>query len=1439
MAGMSNSAMARALGGASAMPPVLHLQLAPMVSVQREDVDGDAAQHAADAVYDALDGWNDEGKAIAALANTGQGMRDAIAQRFADSHGTGLDAYLRDQLDGQDLVRATALRHSTNVHEPHTQLALTMFGAGTRDTELFRILDSLPLAGRQETERRYDEVFGPIGDGSLRADFKDDLSGWELEKSTVMLIRDLTDADKLYFDSVAIVGTHTSSVIAAIQGAWAGGLEKMRALETGWNDGVRNQRNGVDDVWTTMDLRTAMADELSGEDLALVLAVWDQYVKLRDGGTATDPMALEEAKLEVARASLHAAYDGAGTNEDQSFKALTEIRTVWEERIRRVAGTPQEQQFRQQWATERTALMAAVPGEMDEDSADFKRARLLLVGSLTPADEVWLAKVDLDSDKVIELVTKTWAAGKMSDLLAQTNTERRDDSGTVVRPTFDVLNTIPITSGMPWRRMATVCRSDFDDAHRGAARINLELEDDDSDGQLRAAYNLVKDASASLRNATITAYAGEHLAAVAGDNPTRKFLTHIQQRYDNSYTCYDFQDLMDPASTTQQRLDRAKGRMAASHTGWFDAVLTGITNTYDSLTGEQSEQVAEESLDRLDFIAKHEGVDDRELAAMVAMTGKTKAELSTMEYDLFKARLEELRSLRQSIVDAMATALEIVVSVAVTVATGGAAAGLLAASLGSALAGMVLREALQGNDYEFTSDENAQRLIVEIAAGSMGAFGGVLAEGIGEAEHLAQLRRTQFMRAALQEGFQGVGRATAESAFSNRMPSGEDIAARALSIAGSTLGAGAGRAIGHSAAELPTYGEQLRRNVAGSMTQQLIAGTTDEGSNLVRTGVGDLTGPELAQRFAKRGAQSLVSGLVSGIGDTMVARKTRPDGDAEIQQLPDASVISGGEKPFTVAEADQVYANCRKETPGREAAVLENVETHERVVVQGHETLAFGEGSDFESVWREFTAAHPGSTWRLVTHSHAVDPASGVTPLAARFPSGRGGDLSVVVGEATAAGRPAEHTIDIVVEGGKTAKVRYGYDPGVAQPFWVEVPDGRGGTSTERFASFEAYNEWYQGRFGTSPEVSGDAGPAAPPGGRKRDIPESEADARERLTQLRERVNRLRTAHPDDQATQTLCAYLTEQLDEARAALGRANRKDDPEALPTGILDNVVDALDGHSRSLVPVQTARVQGLLRRLNTQLADVERDLAQARQRLADETNAAQRRQLQNRVNQLEESAAELRELAPECANLETRMQADPELDARLEYDSLRRRAGRAMREDYAVDVPMTDPVTKAEVMAYFQEATRRLLAYPGGETLRARYLELLNAADGVTLTQSPRQAGTPAASTNRMRQAVLDGIHAGHYPPEYVHAFETAAAGHDDGWPRTPQGEAWEVDHVLELWTGGADDVSNYLAIDPRLHNIKSEILTEFRARFRSRLQEPGEQTDIRHSGGLDE
>lgn len=1078
---LSNGVLTRVLTTPNQqVPVVVQRQLSAVVNrepVPTATADPDVAQHAVDEVYTALDGWNDEDRAINALTGHEAPLRELIKQRFLATHGTALDAYLRDQLDGRDLVRATALLHSSHTHDPHTQMALTMYGLGTRDAELFRILEGLPLTGRQELQRRYDEVFGPIGSGSLQKDFEDDLSGWELEKATAMLHRDLTEADHLYFDSVAILGTHTDSVIALIQGAWAGGIARMNALDADWKRYVNNEAHWTSDTWTSMSLYEAMDDELSGESWELVKAVLTQYQRL--GGAQAgqaDPATIEDARLAAARATLDAAttggYTGLGTNEDQVFHAVTDIRTVWLERLQRVADTPEEAGYRAQWEAERARIMAFIPSEMDQDSADYKRVRLLMSGALTPADEIYLAHEELDDDKVVDLVTRTWAAQQMNQLLAQANTERCDDGGQVIRPRFDLSFAVPVTSGMPWRRIAALIREGAEDTERGAARLKLELDDDDSDGALRLGYNLLKDASGSLRDGTVRDFADAHLGEVAGSSPTNKFLAYISQRYENSYTCYDFQDLLDPARSAQTRLERAQGRFAASHTGIFDSFLSGITSIYGAVTGEESDVVTLESLDRLRFLAQHEGANDDELDAMAAMYGVPKEQLSTLEYDAFKTRLDDLRSLRQAIVDAMATAVELVVSVAITAATGGAAGGLLLASLGSALAGMALREGLQGQDYEFTSDANAQRLLVEIMAGSMGAFGGVLAEGIGEAAEVAQLGRTQFMRGALQEGFQGVGRTIGEGAFSNRMPTPEDIAARALSIAGASVGAGAGRVLQRGAAGLPTVAGQLRRNVGAAMTNQMIAGMSDEAASVVRTGVGDMTGPEMAGRFARRGVQAMMSGLVSGAGDTLSQRRSR-SGEDDIQDLPDASTIRGGDRPFTTEEADQVYQNCRRDTPHREAAILENTTTGERVVVQGDESRGFGDQLAFAQ-----TSAELAGTWRLVKHSHPTD-ASGVTPVAARLPSGRGGDFTVAFDEAAQTGRPVEHTIDITTERG-AEQVRYGYDPTTPdRPFWIDRPDGSGGRQRVSFRSFEAYHEWYENQFGHSPEIESH-GPASP-----------------------------------------------------------------------------------------------------------------------------------------------------------------------------------------------------------------------------------------------------------------------------------------------------------------------------------------------------------------------
>jgi hypothetical protein len=212
---------------------------------------------------------------------------------------------------------------------------------------------------------------------------------------------------------------------------------------------------------------------------------------------------------------------------------------------------------------------------------------------------------------------------------------------------------------------------------------------------------------------------------------------------------------------------------------------------------------------------------------------------------------------------------------------------------------------------------------------------------------------------------------------------------------------------------------------------------------------------------------------------------------------------------------------------------------------------------------------------------------------------------------------------------------------------------------------------------------------------------------------------------------------------------------------------------------------------------------------------------------------DAVAELTRVAGEADRLAARMRADASIDGRTALDALSRQARRATRQDYEVYVDLGQPGERAQLMAWFEDHLMPLSATPVGELVVRDIMRHLETADSLTLAQSPRSAGAEVAGTQAMRRQVLDAIAAGRYSPEYRALFEAAARGQPDGWPRTPDGRAWEVDHVGELWLGGPDDASNYLALPPAVHELKSSILGEFRGEFRSRAV-PGESRDVRET-----
>jgi hypothetical protein len=178
--------------------------------------------------------------------------------------------------------------------------------------------------------------------------------------------------------------------------------------------------------------------------------------------------------------------------------------------------------------------------------------------------------------------------------------------------------------------------------------------------------------------------------------------------------------------------------------------------------------------------------------------------------------------------------------------------------------------------------------------------------------------------------------------------------------------------------------------------------------------------------------------------------------------------------------------------------------------------------------------------------------------------------------------------------------------------------------------------------------------------------------------------------------------------------------------------------------------------------------------------------------------------------------------------IEYDEMRdalTRLNKALQGKHAVKsqagyevyINLDDEPTRAHVTEWLERETTELLPYPGGSWLQSEILGQVAESSEMYLRQSQRSAKMPLKASATMRKAVLEGIAGGHYDDEYVEYFRHACAGSD--WPRDDQGKRWPVDHVMELWQEGEDDIENYMPLDTDLHRVKTEILERFRETFR--------------------
>jgi hypothetical protein len=550
--------------------------------------------------------------------------------------------------------------------------------------------------------------------------------------------------------------------------------------------------------------------------------------------------------------------------------------------------------------------------------------------------------------------------------------------------------------------------------------------------------------------------------------------------------------------------------------------------------------------------------------------------------------------------------------------------------------------------------------------------------------------------------------------------------------------------------------------------------------------------------------------------------------DEQITPPTNAPVPRGGAYGGRTKSADEALATYDKavaEAGGREVGLYFNMNTGEFQVQVGTEHEVYGPQGDG---WQTLVHLHPNpenvTTFRLPapadiagairsavrTGSHTEfvqslmpDGSSGLTKVTVTF----GEPPRIVVEMPASAGLPARR---IEVSSAEDYAKEYGseetyLDPSSPQYQWVirDLDDyyaGReDGSNTARgtakksgkAAGKDAGEENDADLFADAPTVDDRPRPDETP---------PEVTSR-RIRNLRRRLREMR----DRALTKAMRARYSEDLASLDKVAERAEHED-----VTVQLNDIDEHLRSERKALASVPVAKVRALAQRARS--------------------HAAKKGLSQDAKNELADIARQADELAD-------RMDKDPSNGGRATYDLQARMIRTLTRQDYDVIVPL-DEAVRTQVRDWIESRSEKLQQDPIGQILMERILAHLETADMLALKQSPRQAGGGVAGTATMRREVMEAMKAAVdsrlFPDEYCAAFGEAARPYPDGWPRDAAGVPWEVDHVAELWLGGADDITNYLAIPKAVHDLKSALFREFRDAYRSgRVLD--DQVDIRSSG----
>jgi hypothetical protein len=871
-----------------------------------------AAADIASKAYAALDrGLSGGQEAVRALAGHSAAMRSDVKREFHSGYGTPLLDMVLDKLcpnghPSESGIYALALLESSHVHDLHVAVAMAILPTGemVRNAELDRILTSVNAQGVPaiaKLRELYGNVFWRAGAGSLPEDLKTALSGAEEQRALALIDHRITPAEELYKETIGVMGAKSTSAVNRIFAAWDKGPAEFGKLELDWELYVRNKSGWTDEAWTDKPLRDAMLWEFNGtisdSNWKILEATFDGYDRYRAGisdarkaggpaeakysdyftddpddpgrqayGLAAPPAGREDARhtflqrefslaiqLEVAKGTYEAAV--AAGNEEQVVRTAESVGRIHDERKAAARDTGDESLIRKiEHQAERDLKQlkgTLLKSDVDADSVTYQKSRLLLEGSLDMADRVWLATKDDNADKTTELITGIWAQGKMMELRSQAGKARfASDSEHAanrvkIRPEFEVGLSIPDSWG-DRRRKITHLLEPGTMHSQGANRLWYEIE-----------YANDKDAAVAFLQTPALEWGTRFFIAAhyvqrnftdedrrqyaPGGTDVDKFVAWFSARYENAKACIDLADLLTPARTAAELVERAEKRYQAD-ASWFADVAAVFT-------GEDSNEVAAESLERLRFIAGSDTGDIGPL--MILMGAASPMELATMEYDLLKSRLADIAALKKLMAETLATLVESAVKAFVTAALG--PGGVLAAALAANVAGMLVREAALGAEYKMLSTDNALTLAKTVAGQYTEGLGGkALSQfGLDEDRLKAMGRVGSFASGAVDEVTGGLFDNAVGALYNSDLPDGDAIAAGALDLALSAVGGGAGKAAAFRKQIDPLVMISERDKLWDSAKEKITTGLAAE-TAAIAEGISDLTPGEIGARYANR-----------------------------------------------------------------------------------------------------------------------------------------------------------------------------------------------------------------------------------------------------------------------------------------------------------------------------------------------------------------------------------------------------------------------------------------------------------------------------------------------------------------------------------------------------------------------------------------------------------